>query len=202
MSRDDDLFVLASASPRRAALLRQLGLCFRVEPQSVDETEQPGESARDFVQRLAQEKAQAGWMNRGGDLPVLGADTIVVLEGKIFGKPADRRQACSMLSALSGKTHEVFTAVSMVRGSVVETLISHSQVRFRDLEATEIEAYWQSGEPEDKAGAYAIQGLAGMFVEELQGSYSGVVGLPLCETAALLNRFGIDVWAAQPQQRA
>lgn len=199
MSRDDDLFVLASASPRRAELLRQLGLCFRVEPQSVDETEQPGESARDFVQRLAREKAQAGWLNRRDDLPILGADTIVVLEEEIFGKPADRRQACAMLSTLSGKTHEVLTAVSMVQGSVVETLINHSLVRFRDLEATEIEAYWHSGEPVDKAGAYAIQGLAGMFVEELQGSYSGVVGLPLCETAALLNRFGVDVWTAQPR---
>lgn len=181
---------LASASPRRHELLGQLGLDFEVLAVDVDESVRDGESGAGYVGRLAAEKsrvARAGLAS--GDPPVLAADTAVVLDRQILGKPADERDAERMLTLLSGRTHEVLTAVS-VRDHLRNLVeISRSRVRFRAISAPEIAHYWQSGEPAGKAGAYAIQGLGAIFVEELRGSYSGVMGLPLYETACILNKF-------------
>ncbi|WP_438952171.1 Maf family protein [Porticoccus sp.] len=188
-------FVLASASPRRADLLRQIGCRFLVAPVDVDESVLPGEPAMTYVQRIALEKARRGWLvSPLSGVPVLGADTAVVAGSDIFGKPADREQALSMLHRLSGKTHQVLSAVAMVAGERQLLRCSETQVTFRPLSAEECERYWQTGEPVDKAGAYAIQGLGGVFVTAIQGSYSSVVGLPLAETCQLLRAFDVAWW--------
>ncbi len=184
---------LASASPRRRDLLWQIGVPHTVQATRVAENVRPGESAQDYVQRLALEKAMTV-RNAGEPLPVLGADTAVVLDDTVFGKPADRADALAMLAKLSGRTHQVLTAVALAAGRSVELSISASTVRFRDLTLAEREAYWQTGEPRDKAGAYAIQGYGAVFIESLTGSYSGVMGLPLAETARLLRAAGIGCW--------
>ena len=190
---------LASQSPRRRELLQQLGVNFEVLQVDVDETMQHGESPVDYAERLALEKARAGREVQAADghLPVLGADTIVVVPGvvasaSVLGKPADRQQAIEMLQLLSGNTHRVISAVAMA-GNHEVVATSVSQVTFRTLTRRECEAYWDTGEPQDKAGAYAIQGLAAIFITRLEGSYSGVMGLPLHETTLLLNEFGIQV---------
>ena len=185
---------LASQSPRRRELLQQLGINFEVLQVDVDETMQHGESPVDYAERLALEKARAGREVQAADghLPVLGADTIVVASASVLGKPADRQQAIEMLQLLSGNTHRVISAVAMA-GNHEVVATSVSQVTFRTLTRRECEAYWDTGEPQDKAGAYAIQGLAAIFITRLEGSYSGVMGLPLHETAILLNEFGIQV---------
>lgn len=190
--------ILASASPRRQELLRQLNLAFEVHPQDLPEQRGPAESAEDYVRRIAAEKALAGWRSIGQTrgLCVLGADTEVVLDGAVLGKPADRAAAVAMLRGLAGRSHIVLSAVTLVQGTRVESCLSRSEVRFRALSAAEVEAYWNTGEPAGKAGAYAIQGLGAAFIEELRGSYSGVMGLPLFETARLLAAFGIPVLAA------
>lgn len=185
---------LASASPRRRDLLDQIGVPHRRVIVEVDETRRSGEAVTDFVQRLALEKARAGWEalpvpERG---PVLGADTLVVLDGEPLGKPAGREEALAMLARLSGRTHEVLTAVALVTPEPLCAL-SGSRVRFRATSASERLAYWNSGEPVDKAGGYGIQGLGAVFIEHLEGSYSGVMGLPLFETAELLRQAGIAV---------
>ncbi len=185
---------LASASPRRRELLEQIGVLPRRVQVDVDESRHPQEDIDAFVQRLALEKAQAGWAalpaaERG---PVLGADTLVVLDGEPLGKPADQREALTMLARLSGRTHEVLTAVAVVTPEPLLCL-SRSRVTFCAISAEERLAYWQSGEPADKAGAYGIQGLGAIFVAHLEGSYSGVMGLPLFETAELLRQAGIRV---------
>ena len=184
---------LASQSPRRAELLQQIGVGFDVLSVAVDETMQASEAPVAFVQRLAMEKARAGWCTLTPERrrPVLGADTIVVTADTVMGKPASRRQAIEMLLALSGSTHQVITAVALVGGHEV-VRSQCSRVTFRTLTRQECEAYWETGEPRDKAGAYAIQGLAAMFITRLEGSYSGVMGLPLYETTELLKTFGID----------
>lgn len=184
---------LASASPRRQQLLDQIGVHYQLLPVDIDETPESNESALDFVCRLAQEKAQAGYQRQSQQQPVLGADTIVVLNGRILGKPQSREHGLAMLTALSGNSHEVITAVAMVDGERSECSVSRSNVYFRKLNQIEIEAYWNSGEPADKAGGYGIQGLAAQFIERLDGSYSGVMGLPLFETAELLKQFGIEL---------
>ncbi len=184
--------VLASASPRRAALLSQLGLVFTVNAGDVDETRRPGEGAADMVRRLALTKAEAA--ARGETLPVLGADTAVVVDGTVLGKPADRAEGLRMLTRLSGRAHEVLTAIALVHGHRSEVRLSRSVVTFRAISAAEAEAYWASGEPCDKAGGYGIQGIGGIFAERIEGSYSGIVGLPLAETEALLQAFGVDTW--------
>jgi len=184
--------VLASASPRRAALLSQLGLVFTVNAGDIDETRRPGEAAADMVRRLALTKAEAA--ARGETLPVLGADTEVVVDGTVLGKPADRAEGLRMLTQLSGRAHEVLTAVALVHGRRSEVRLSRSVVTFRAISAAEAEAYWASGEPRDKAGGYGIQGIGGIFAERIEGSYSGIVGLPLAETEALLQAFGVDTW--------
>jgi len=187
---------LASSSPRRRELLTQIGLPFHIVPASIDETPQAGESAVAYVERLAREKAQAGlhFLAQRADVCVLGADTAVVLDGQILGKPADRAEALAMLQALSGREHEVLTAVSVANRDRCEATVVSSRVTFRNLSMEEAERYWDTGEPHDKAGGYAIQGLAAVFVRRVEGSYSAVVGLPLCETAALLADFSIPCW--------
>jgi septum formation protein len=187
---------LASSSPRRRELLTQIGLPFHIVPASIDETPEPGESAHAYVERLARGKALAGlnFLAQRADVCVLGADTAVVLDGRILGKPTDRDDALAMLQALSGREHEVLTAVAVADRDRCEARVVSSRVAFRAVSAEEAERYWETGEPQDKAGGYAIQGLAAVFVSRVEGSYSAVVGLPLCETSALLADFSIPSW--------
>jgi nucleoside triphosphate pyrophosphatase len=192
---------LASQSPRRRELLTQIGIAHQVITIDVDETRRANEPAHEYVERLAREKAAAGWALSKTDaiaaalppLPVLGADTVVVAGGEILGKPRDFDDARAMLQRLAGGSHEVLTGVSLcgARGQIA--CVSTTRVWFRALTSAEIDGYWATGEPQDKAGAYGIQGLAARFVERLEGSYSGVVGLPLFETDALLRRYGIGL---------
>ncbi len=184
--------ILASASPRRRELLDQIRITYKVNPVDLDETPLPDETPLDYVQRLAAEKSAACVAQRGDDLPVLAADTAVVLGDLILGKPKDRDDALAMLRLLSGKMHRVYSAISL-RGLEHGQAVSMTEVTFRTLTEGEIAAYWRSGEPADKAGSYAIQGLGGVFVESIRGSFSGVVGLPLFETAELLSRQGIGI---------
>jgi septum formation protein len=184
--------VLASASPRRVALLTQVGLVFLVRAPDIDESRLPGESAADMVQRLALAKARR--VAQGETLPVLAADTAVAIDGVLLGKPAGPAEGLAMLTRLSGRTHDVLTAVALVHAARSEVRLSHSRVSFRTITRAEAEAYWASGEPFDKAGSYGIQGIGGIFAERIEGSYSGIVGLPLAETEALLQAFGVDTW--------
>jgi septum formation protein len=200
------MIYLASRSPRRRELLAQIGvkfepLLFREGPRQdadTDELVRPGEAPDDYVRRVTQLKSEAAWqrvvMRRGLQRkPVLAADTTVAIAGEILGKPQDRADAERILKTLSGTQHRVLTAVSLQFENRFEVAVSESLVTFTALDAERIAAYVQSGEPFDKAGAYAIQGRAAAFVERLEGSYTGVMGLPLFETANLLRRFGIHV---------
>lgn len=191
---------LASRSPRRRELLAQIDvrfhlLLFRTRPgedMEVDEAPLAGEAAETYVERLARAKVEAGWRRMTQRnlprAPVLSADTTVAVDGRIFGKPANREEAAMMLGALSGKTHEVLTAVALKNEDWLQSIVSRSEVRFKTLAAAEIADYLESGESDDMAGAYAIQGRAARFIVELRGSYSGVMGLPLYETAQLLEK--------------
>lgn len=191
---------LASASPRRRELLLQIGVPHQRLAAPIDESVLPGETPAAYVERLARAKAAAGLAALGpADACVLGADTAVVLDGRILGKPESRDDGLAMLAALSGRSHEVLTAVAVADGERCRAQVVSSRVRFRAIAPAEREAYWATGEPLDKAGGYAIQGLAAIFVAGLEGSYSAVVGLPLAETAALLAEFGIPCW--QPDVR-
>jgi septum formation protein len=200
------MIYLASRSPRRRELLAQIGvkfepLLFREGPRQdvdTDEAVKPGEQPDDYVRRVTQLKADAAWqrvvMRRGLQRkPVLAADTTVTLGGEILGKPQDRADAERILTLLSGTQHRVLTAVALQFESRFELLVSESLVTFAVLEPERIATYVQSGEPFDKAGAYAIQGRAGAFVQRIEGSYTGVMGLPLFETANLLRQFGVQV---------
>ncbi|MBD3897353.1 septum formation inhibitor Maf [Halomonas sp. ML-15] len=184
---------LASASPRRRELLASIGVAVDVHPVDIDETPHADEAAQDYVQRLARAKALAG--AEGSQLPTLGSDTAVVLDGQIFGKPRDRAHAAEMLTALAGTTHQVLTAVAVSGPAGLLECCVASRVTLRDIAPSEIDAYWATGEPADKAGGYAIQGLAAVFVAEMQGSHSAVVGLPLYESAALLICQGVPLWS-------
>ena len=186
--------VLASASPRRSELLKQIGICHVIHTLDIDETPWPHESPLAYVERVANEKSAACRALRNDDLPVLAADTSVVCDGRIMGKPDNKQHAVEMLMQLSGRSHQVYSAVSL-RGVHHWQAVSVNEVRFRPLTQAEIMAYWQTGEPQDKAGAYAIQGLASIFIESITGSFSGVMGLPLFETAQLLAKQGIKVIA-------
>ena len=191
MSPEFPRLLLASASPRRSALLTQIGVAHRVHATEIDETPQPGEAATALVERLARGKAVAGRALADG-LPVLGADTEVVLDGRVFGKPRDAADAVAMLQALAGREHQVLSAVALATADgSVQSLLSESRVRMRAITAAEARAYWDSGEPHGQAGGYAIQGLAAVFISALSGSFSGVMGLPLYETAQLLGAAGI-----------
>ena len=183
--------ILASASPRRAALLRQIGVAFEVRPADADESQHPGESPESYVERLAQTKARSVCEP---ERLSLGADTAVVLDGRIFGKPADLRDGVDMLMALSGRTHQVVTGVALLAAERGEVLHVTSHVEFRRIGRDEAQVYWRTGEPGDKAGGYGIQGIGGIFAQSIRGSYSAIVGLPLSETEQLLRNFGVDIW--------
>ncbi|WP_313738594.1 Maf family protein [Pseudomonas sp.] len=192
-------FYLASGSPRRRELLAQVGVSFTVLGAPVDEALLPNETAERYVERLARAKAHAGFALLQAPGVVLGADTVVVLDGQVLGKPRDAAHAQALLLSLSGREHQVLTAVAVTDGTHTRSLCVASRVSFRTICVEEAQRYWASGEPADKAGGYAIQGLGAVFVSHLSGSYSAVVGLPLQETAALLGEFGIACWQSVPQ---
>ena len=194
MNSSAPVLCLASVSPRRRELLSQIGVPHMVSGAEIDEAVRSGETPRQYVTRLAREKALAT-RRSGQQLPVLAADTTVVVDGRIFGKPEDQAEAVHMLSELSGRSHEVLTAVALADSPGVAERLSASTVRFRKITPQECIAYWQTGEPRDKAGGYAIQGLGAVFIESLSGSYSGVMGLPLFETGELLRGAGIAYWS-------
>jgi septum formation protein len=193
MNSRSPVICLASVSPRRRELLSQIGVPHIVVGADIDETAQAGEAPRDYVLRLARQKALTV-RERGEKLPVLAADTTVVLDDVIYGKPRDREDGVAMLGRLSGRAHEVLTAVAVADSRGVASRLSVSTVRFRGLSSEECMAYWETGEPCDKAGGYAVQGAAAVFIESLSGSYSGVMGLPLFETAELLRAAGVPYW--------
>jgi septum formation protein len=186
------LVCLASVSPRRRELLEQIGVPHVLATPDIDEAVLPGESAADYAVRMARCKAHAV-REHGTALPVLAADTVVVIDDRIHGKPANEEEGIAMLARLSGRTHEVLTAVALAAAGVTHRL-SVSEVRFRRLTRAECLAYWRTGEPRDKAGGYAVQGRGAVFIEHLSGSYSGVMGLPLFETAQLLATAGVPCW--------
>jgi len=185
--------ILASASPRRSELLKQLGLTHTIQIADIDETPLTNEKPTDYVLRVAHEKSLAVHQHCAKDSLVLAADTSVVLGGTIMGKPENLAHALNMLSSLSGTTHQVYSAVSL-RGRTTQQVLSVSNVTFRTLSEQEIIDYWHTGEPADKAGAYAVQGLASIFIQSIQGSFSGIMGLPLFETAQILSNEGIKVF--------
>lgn len=196
---------LASSSPRRQQLLAQLGVGFEIVHPHVDESQMPNESAHDYVARLALDKARAGrqLLRDKIDLPVVGADTCIVLGEEIIGKPRDKQHCVELLVRMSGTNHWVYSSVAIIasaksrqtggEGGIEICKVNSSEVFFRDIGKDEAECYWRSGEPRDKAGGYAIQGLGAVFVSKINGSYSGIMGLPLFETAELLKEVGINV---------
>ena len=205
MNALENRIYLASRSPRRRELLKQIGINFEVliirsypaVRADVDETLRPGELPGDYVTRIATNKAMTGWTRalerRLPRLPVLGADTTVAVDGEVIGKPTNTDDAASILRKLSGREHEVFSAVAVAFNDIVTTKLSRSRVRFADLTDPLIQDYVNTGEPMDKAGAYAVQGKAATFIAEIDGSYSGIMGLPLFETAQLLKHVGFPL---------
>lgn len=193
---------LASQSPRRRELLAQIGVQYQVLPVAVAEIQQPGESPETYVRRLAGDKSRAGWQwlqaerqSRGLLLrPVLGADTLIELDGQVLEKPVDQAHGLAMMALLSARTHRVLTAVALTDERGTEIRLSSTEVTFHRVSEQEALRYWQTGEPEGKAGGYAIQGLGAVLVQHLSGSYSGVVGLPLHETRILLEDYGVPLW--------
>jgi septum formation protein len=191
-SSSNPLIYLASASPRRSALLDQIGVAHRIRPVDVDERALSSETPDEYVRRLAVLKAETLWDQLGAAQrqPVLGADTAVVLDAEILGKPRDEQDCLQMLGKLSARTHRVYTAVALRKVSGCEAKVNVSEVTFRKLATDEIRRYWRTGEPADKAGGYAVQGRAALFIERIAGSYSGIMGLPLFETGELLAAIG------------
>ena len=195
--------ILASASARRQELLSQIGVRFTVRSQDIDESIRIGELANDYVIRMAQEKANSALsalcvIKESSDTLVLAADTSVVCDARVLGKPLDEADAVDMLRCLSGREHRVLSAVTLATQDKQRTVLSESQVIFREISVAEAQQYYRSGEPQGKAGAYAIQGYAAVFVEQLIGSYSGVMGLPLFETAQLLAEFSVPMQSTNP----
>ncbi len=184
--------VLASQSPRRRELLDQVGLRYRALAPAIDETPWPREAPEALAERLARDKAAAGLRAAGDAVPVLAADTVVVVDGEALGKPADEPHALAMLAHLSGRSHSVVGGIAVATAAGTDSRIVTTRVTLRPTSEVERHAYWASGEPRGKAGAYAVQGLGAVFVERLDGSYSNVVGLPLFETLALLRAHGVD----------
>lgn len=193
--KSDNILLLASQSPRRRDLLAQIGVRFEVVDVAVPEVLEQGEAPQAYVCRLAEAKARAGADLRPG-YAVMGADTIVVHQDVVLEKPRDAMDASHMLTLLSGGRHQVYSAVSICRDQRQATRTAVTEVTFRELTMAEIQDYWNTGEPQGKAGGYAIQGFGAIFVENLSGSYSGVVGLPLAETQALLAEFDVPWWQA------
>ena len=190
--------ILASTSPRRKELLQQIGVLFTQQAVHINEDVMPNENAEHYVLRLAQEKAAAGFDQLSEqqqiDSVILAADTTVVCDDQILAKPESILHSKEMLGLLSGREHRVMTAISVCSRDKSEQKVVTTRVRFRQLSHNEIDNYWHTGEPQDKAGSYGIQGLAAIFVKSIDGSYSNVVGLPLCETAELLKHFDIPLW--------
>lgn len=182
--------ILASASPRRAELLSQIGISYQVQAVNIDESRLPHETPETLVKRLAKEKSCAV---KNAQIPVLGSDTLGVLDGELLLKPRDYQHALSMLSKMSGQWHEILTAVAITHAGKTKLVLNRNHVLFHQITTEEILAYWKTGEPQDKAGAYAIQGLGASFIKRIEGSYSGIMGLPLFETSQLLAKFGISV---------
>lgn len=188
------MIYLASNSPRRKELLQQMGVSFKVIPQYAEEVHQLNESPENYVSRLALDKARDGLSRQNNQaIPVLGSDTAVILNGAILGKPKDKTQAIDMLLSLSEQTHQVITAVALISEQKTEQIVSKTEVTFSRISRSVCEKYWYSGEPRDKAGSYAIQGRGALFISNINGSYSGVMGLPVYETSILLQRFGISL---------
>lgn len=187
------MLVLASSSPRRADLLTQLGVDFVQQPADIDETPLPGELPDVLVERLARKKAEAVWQAREHKWPVLGSDTIGLLQGEVLLKPVDKDDFFRMMRRMSGNTHEVLTSVAVCHQGICQSCVVRSDVEFTDLTDEDIEWYWHTGEPQDKAGGYAIQGAGGQFVKQIKGSYSGIVGLPLFETVKLLKEMDVNI---------
>jgi septum formation protein len=199
-----DFVYLASSSPRRRELLAQIGVPFEVRPAGISESLAPGEAPKDFVRRMATAKAETVWnrIESGERRAVIGADTVVVVDGRVLGKPAGADDAVAMLDELSGRTHVVMTGVAVVHSGGSAGDVSSSEVRFRSTTAKERRAYVATGEAMDKAGGYAIQGLGAVFIERLSGSYSGVVGLPLALTVRLLAGTGFPAWLSDGEEAA
>ncbi|HEC84856.1 MAG TPA: septum formation inhibitor Maf [Thioploca sp.] len=187
------MIYLASLSPRRCELLEQIKLNYQQVAITVTETLLFQEKPQNYVSRLALSKARAGRLAVSTPHPVLGADTVIVCDGQVFGKPVDKNAAKQMLRQLSGRCHQVMTAVALVTATIERVRLNISNVYFRQLSETDIQAYIATGEPLDKAGSYAIQGLGSVFIERIEGSYSGVMGLPLYETATLLAEIGMKI---------
>ncbi len=185
--------VLASSSPRRAQIMQSIGVPCRVAPQKIDESLRNGESVVNYVERLSREKAESA-LGEFCQSVIIGADTVVALGGLILEKPKDRAAGTEMLSLLSGRRHLVFTGLTVLYSSLVITDVVTTEVSFRDISKEEMELYWKTGEPEDKAGGYGLQGIGGTFVTSIRGSYSGVLGLPVLETERALKKAGIDTW--------
>ena len=192
-------FWLASSSPRRKELLEQVGYRFNAFSVDVDESPSPAEDPKAYVLRLARTKAIAGAQQKPG-IAVLGSDTTVTIDNHILGKPENEDDFQRMMGLLSGRSHHVHTGVAVCLDERVESVISTTVVRFGALNDDLVSAYWRSGEPLGKAGGYAIQGFAAVFVESIEGSYSGVVGLPLYETRQLLSSFGVEPWRVENKQ--
>jgi len=190
------VLILASASPRRRELLQQIGVSHVVQVADIDETPLPDEPPGDYVQRLARSKALHVFGSRSVELPVLGADTTVAIDGLALGKPTDESEHRQMFERLSAREHAVYSAIALATTDGVAVRLSVTRVVFRAISEIERAAYWASGEPRDKAGGYAIQGLGAVFIESIAGSYSGVMGLPLAETAAVLVAAGVPIWQA------
>jgi len=188
--------ILASQSPRRLELLEQIGLHPEVHPAHIDETPLSNESPEDYVNRLARSKAESVAQHYTGAL-VIGSDTSVVIGQQILGKPQSREHFLTMFKRLSGAKHQVMTAVAVTDGQQTRSEVVVTQVSFYSISENEIERYWLSGEPQDKAGGYGIQGLGALFVKEIQGSYSAVVGLPIAETGKILEKFGFSIWTQE-----
>ena len=186
--------LLASASPRRRELLDQIGVFYKVVNPNIVEHQQRGETALEYVQRLALEKSRVGYCMDESPKPTLGADTIVCCDQEVFGKPTDAEHFRYMLKTLSQRTHSVLSAVALTDQHKKSVLVAETKVRMRKISDEEIESYWLTGEPVGKAGGYAIQGYGAVFVDHIAGSYTGVVGLPLTETNRLLHDFGVPVW--------
>lgn len=186
--------VLASASPRRKELLTQIGVRFSIRPVDICEEAKPEEGAVAYVKRLAFEKAQASIDPMCSNELVLGSDTTVVLDGSIIGKPENKRDAIDILMRLSGRTHQVITAVALISSEQIFSTVVETDVTFRVLSIGECNEYWETGEPIDKAGSYGIQGYGAVFVKKIEGSYSAVVGLPLAETAEILRLADVNIW--------
>lgn len=192
---NQEVIYLASASPRRRALLDQIGVQYKVCPMDLDESRLPQETAQAHVSRLSLLKSTGARdsLSLFDDI-FLGADTTVVVDREVFGKPVDREHGLAMLATLSGRDHKVFTAVTAVKGDWSRTICSISRVFMRSTTIQERTAYWDHGEPLDKAGGYGVQGLGAVLIERIEGSYSGVMGLPLCETAQLLEQAGFRIF--------